>query len=293
MIWRNPVTVKELRSRMRGFRAFAVLMVYLGLVSGLALLIYALRGASTANVAEGSTIGKTLFSGIFIGEMLLACLIGPAFTSGAISGERERQTWDLLSMTLLKPRQIVMGKLGSAVAFLLLLLVASVPLQSLAFLMGGVTLAEIILGSVLLIVSTITFSALGLFFSSGATWTLAATLVTYAITLALLIGLPVIAMYALPVVSVFAVVGTSTPSALEASLLFFGGFLICLHPIATAVATEIMLLGTGSPFFYTQVLSGGGSVPVPSPWIVHSILYLGIAALLVALSARRVGRPER
>ncbi len=293
MIWRNPITIKELRSRMRGFRAFAILMVYLGLVSGLALLIYALQGSAGAGVAEGSTVGKTLFAGIFLGEMLLACLIGPAFTSGAISGERERQTWDLLYMTLLKPRQIVMGKLGSAVAFLLLLLVASVPLQSLAFLMGGVTLAEIILGSVLLIVSTIMFSALGLFFSSRSRRTLTATLVTYAITLALVIGLPVIAMYALPVVSMVALLGTSSTAALEASLFIIAGLLICLHPIATAIATEVMLLETGSPFFYTQYLSGGASLPVPSPWIIHSILYLALAALLIALSVRATGKPER
>lgn len=282
---------------MRGFRAFAILIVYLSLVSGLALLIYALYGSSGASATEGSAIGKMLFGGVFLGEMLLACLIGPAFTSGAISGERERQTWDLLRMTLLKPRQIVMGKLGSTVAFLLLLLAASAPLQSLAFLMGGVTLVEIILGSVLLIASTITFSALGMFFSSSSRRTLGATMITYAITLAILIGLPVIAMYILPSISVFVLFGSmsgsSSSAALEGVLLLIGGLFICLNPIATAVATEIILLEKGSPFFYMQYLSGGSSVPVPSPWIVHTILYLIASILLILLSVRAAGKPER
>ena len=134
---------------------------------------------------------------------------------------------------------------------------------------------------------------LPLFFSSTARRTLTSTMVTYAVTLAILLGIPVIASYVLPFVSIIALVGTNTSAAFEAFLLLLGGLLICLNPFATAVATEIMLLEENTPFYYIQYLSGGASVPVPSPWIVHTILYLAISALFISLSVRSAGRPER
>ncbi len=48
-------------------------------------------------------------------------LVGPVFTAGSISSERERQTLELLLTTTLKPSQILMGKLiaGYRVSFVL------------------------------------------------------------------------------------------------------------------------------------------------------------------------------
>ncbi|MBN8639889.1 MAG: hypothetical protein J0M07_31545, partial [Anaerolineae bacterium] len=90
----NPVMIKELRGRMRGVRAFAVITVYLGLMSGFASLIYLVYAASTraSGSAAAGEIGRVLFLGIVGIELLLIIFIAPAFTAGAITGERERQT---------------------------------------------------------------------------------------------------------------------------------------------------------------------------------------------------------
>jgi len=61
----------------------------------------------------------------------------PGLTSGAISGERERQTLDVLLVTPLSPGEIVVSKLLATSAFITLLVVATLPLYILAFSYGG------------------------------------------------------------------------------------------------------------------------------------------------------------
>src|SRR5215207_8149153 len=62
----NPVMLKELRGRMRGMRAFVVMTVYLGLMSGFATLLYLLytTGMRTSASAAAGEIGRVLFMGI-------------------------------------------------------------------------------------------------------------------------------------------------------------------------------------------------------------------------------------
>src|SRR5262245_6219709 len=165
---RNPVVVKELRGRMRGMRAFVVLTVYLTLMSGFVTLLYVLNASwlSNPNSGAGANIGRLLFAGIVGTELFLVTFIAPTFTAGAISGERERQTYDLLRTTLLPARSLVIGKLVSALSYVFLLLLAAIPLQSIAFLFGGVTESEVLLSFIILVVTAITLGSVGIYFSS-------------------------------------------------------------------------------------------------------------------------------
>ncbi len=64
--------------------------------------------------------------------------IAPALTAVAIAGERERGTFDLLRVTLLSEKDIILGKLGACLARLwpgFLVLVLLIPFQ---FLWGGI-----------------------------------------------------------------------------------------------------------------------------------------------------------
>ena len=64
--------------------------------------------------------------------------LAPAFTSGAISLEREKQTLDMLAATPISSLAIVVGKLFSALAYVFLLIAASIPLTAIVFVFGGV-----------------------------------------------------------------------------------------------------------------------------------------------------------
>ncbi|MBZ0292981.1 MAG: hypothetical protein K8L99_10505 [Anaerolineae bacterium] len=295
----NPVMLKELRGRMRGIRAFIVITIYLGLMSGFTALLYLILIAQ--NQASGSAsagqIGRVLFVGLVGIELLLIIFIAPAFTAGAITGERERQTYDLLRTTLLASPSFVIGKLESALSYILLLLFSAIPLQSIAFLFGGVSESELVLAFVILMVTAITLGTVGIFFSAITPRTLSASVRSYTVALAVTFGVPVLA--SLPLLNAFvnAVSGFGTgitgSPVLEAIFIYISLILVSLNPITTALVTQQLLAERQIAGFWGQILSSNGStIPLVSPWISFSILYLVIATVLVVLAVRRMRRVE-
>ena len=75
-------------------------------------------------------------------EFLMLILIMPAMTAGSISGERERQTLDLMLTTCMTPADIVLGKLEAALGTMFLMVVSSLPILAMVFVYGGVTASE-------------------------------------------------------------------------------------------------------------------------------------------------------
>ncbi|MCR4406762.1 MAG: ABC transporter permease [Anaerolineae bacterium] len=291
----NPVMLKELRGQMRGWRAFAVLTVYLLLLSCVTIVLYlavytTYSAAGVGGTLIGVRVGRTLFSGIVLLELLLMCFIAPAFTVGAISGERERLTYDLLVITLLRPRSIVAGKLGAALAYVVLLILAALPLQSLAFILGGVSPAELFIAQSGLLVTALISASLGLFFSSLVRSTFLSTVLTYSVILFVTGGLPaIILMILIPLTGLW---GSTTPSWPIQALLIYGlGFLACTNPFITAVLTEVVLLEKNAWLFFTVAVDGHG-LPLVSPWAVYVLLCLLASLLLIASSVRLVRAPR-
>jgi hypothetical protein len=296
----NPVMIKELRGRMRGARAFALLTVYLGLMSGFAGLLYLTfnsfaRGSAlgTAGSAAAGEIGRVLFMGIVGVEMLLIIFIAPAFTAGAVTGERERQTYDLLQTTLLSSPAFILGKLESALGFIVLLLLAAIPLQSLAFLFGGVSEIEIALSFIILLVTAVALGAVGMLFSVLLPRTLTASVRAYSTIAAGMFIIPALVGFALNLVREVIFRGGSVTPAVEAALTYAGLIATALNPITTALQTQTLLVERQIVGIWTLTLASDGStIPMISPWMPFCVLYLAIAAILIALAIRRAGRME-
>jgi len=109
----NPIVAKEYRSRMRTWRSPLALITYIVLLGGLGWAVFSAISYSIANNQGGGpyNYGESLFIYLVIFQMLMLAFITPALTAGAISGERERQTIDLLFVTPLRPFSIIWGKL--------------------------------------------------------------------------------------------------------------------------------------------------------------------------------------
>jgi hypothetical protein len=112
----------------------------------------------------------------------------PGFTSGAIAGERERQTLVPLQITLLRPRSILFGKIAASLAFLALLIVATIPLLSVSYLIGGVTITEVVKAAALVLATGVVLACLTAAVSTFMKRVQAATVVAYGLTLALTLG---------------------------------------------------------------------------------------------------------
>jgi ABC-2 type transport system permease protein len=291
-IRRNPVALKELRGRMRGSRAFVVLTIYVALMSIFTVVLYLIYTASASVTlsTSGGVIGKTIFAGLVGIELFLVCFVAPAFTAGAISGERERRTFNLLRTTLLPARRIVTGKLLSALAYIVLLLLVAVPLQSLAFLMGGVTIEEVLLSVELLLVTAIGYGAAGIFFSAVTKRTLAASILTYTFALVMTVAMP-LATLVLGMFTGFGMTGIGSP-VVEALLTYLFELVAATNPIATAVLTETVLQQQGTAFFFMQTLNNGTKIPLVSSWITYTAIYLLATVAFVLLAIREVRRTQ-
>jgi hypothetical protein len=294
----NPVMLKELRGRMRGMRAFVVITVYLGLMSAVTVLIYLISTPLTKGQSAAVTgdLGRTLFAWVVGIELLLIIFIAPAFTSGAITGERERKTYDLLQTTLLPSASFVVGKLESSLSYILLLLLAAIPLQSIAFLFGGVSELELVMAFVILVVTAVALGTVGLYFSSSVDRTLTASVRAYTVALVITFGIPLIMSLVLNFYG-NALTGSGTGIAnspvLETILIYVGLLLTSLNPIATGLYTQYMLTQKQQLGFVTVTLNSNGSlIPLVSPWVSFTIIYLITSAILIALSIRRVRRTE-
>lgn len=287
----NPVMLKELRGRMRGVRAFAVMTVYLALMSGFTTLLYLVYGSisRTSGSAAAGEIGRVLFLGVVGIELLLIIFIAPAFTAGAITGERERQTYDLLQTTLLATPSFVIGKLESALGYILLLLLSGIPLQSIAFLFGGVTEAELILSFVILIVTAIALGTVGIYFSAAMPRTLVASVRAYSVILGVMFVAPVILATILDIVNnlLFIRAGSAISPVLEAIVRYLDLLLTSINPVATGLASQELLVNQRVLGFWSYTLrSDGSTIPLVSPWISFTIIYLTVSAVLIVLTIR-------
>jgi ABC-2 type transport system permease protein len=296
---RNPITLKEMRSRMRGRRAFVVLTLNTLLLGGLVSLIYMTYAASAQVISSPSnlqSLGKTIFATAVGMQLLITCFTSSSAAVGAISSERERQTFELLRTTLLPARSLVLGKLSAAVLFNLLIILSAIPIASLSFFFGGVTLEEIVIASIFLVVTAIAFSTIGLFCSSLMRRTSQATAVSTVVTLILAFGLPVfmLIMQGLLSTMMYASNQTGVPTVeAEMTRNFILWLLISISPLSAGVATLATLLDNQSAFTMTIPLTGGVSVTYPSPWITYTVVYLLMSLLLIWLSVRVVKRVDK
>jgi ABC-type transport system involved in multi-copper enzyme maturation permease subunit len=189
----NPVLARELKQRMRGRLTWLVVTGYLAVLAVILRFVYlgasqTLSGTDFADPLASATVGRSIFHWLLFFMLMLVCFIVPGLTASAISGERERQTLVSLQVTLLRPRSIVLGKLLSSLAFTSFLVIASLPLLSVPFLVGGVSVAEVFKGVLMILLTAVVLACLAVGCSAVLRRTQAATVVAYGLTAALTIG---------------------------------------------------------------------------------------------------------
>ncbi|MGH9280267.1 MAG: ABC transporter permease [Acidimicrobiales bacterium] len=192
----NPVLERELRQRLRGRAAWVVLFLYLAVLGVILKLVYDVAAqpgvlVPLSDAQTASTVGRSIFHWLLFFMLGLICFIVPGLTAAAIAGERERQTLIPLQVTLLGARSIVYGKLVASLAFVVLLLIAALPLVSVSFLLGGVDVVEVAKGMAMLLVVAVAIACLSLACSSAFGRTQTATVAAYGIVAALVIGTPI------------------------------------------------------------------------------------------------------
>ena len=188
----NPILQRELLVNLRMSRAFVLLFLYIAL---LGMVVFAAwpsdtrldlteSGGQTHSEAANQP-GTRLVNMFFLGQYILMGLMTPSFAAGAIAGEKERKTYEMLLASPLRPTAIVLGKLLASLSYLAVLVFASLPIVMLCLPLGGMSLWEVLATYVAMGASVVTFGMISLAASSYFTRTVAALLVSYIIILPL------------------------------------------------------------------------------------------------------------
>ena len=178
----NPVLSRELRVALRNERAFALLAIYVAVLGA----IVASQFPSDRTVADtagevGAGAGYALLWTFCQAQALLVVILLPALAAGALAQERERQTLEPLLLTPLTPGQIVWGKAAGVLCFGALLLLATLPLTSLSFMLGGVSPADVITAYAVLLGLAAFVTGFGLYCSARWPNATQATLACYSL----------------------------------------------------------------------------------------------------------------
>jgi ABC-type transport system involved in multi-copper enzyme maturation permease subunit len=162
----NPILVRETRARFRHWGAFALLLGY-------AALLAIVMGTSYADAVTRAfylknplfrlpAVGHELFFTLTWMQALAWTFIAPALTSASIAREREDGLFESLLLSPLTPLQVLIGKLLSALSLVSLLILASLPVQAICFLMGGLAPSDFLSALALHFVTATTSATIGL-----------------------------------------------------------------------------------------------------------------------------------
>ena len=161
----NPILAFSATRRMRSFRTMVTVTAYAGML--LLIAGFMLRGMFRGSVTiQGMQQGVRCYLVLTAAQFALLVLIGPAMTSGAIAGERERQTLDLLLVTNTRSFRIAAGKLLESFALLALMIVSGLPAMCLTVVVGGVTFEQVLVSMLFLLAVAFGTVSVGVFASA-------------------------------------------------------------------------------------------------------------------------------
>lgn len=181
----NPVMQRELLTNLRANRAFLLMLLYQLALAFVLLVAY--PSGQRVDLSTDSAAARQLVDFFFLGQYVLASLMAPTFAAGAISGEKERKTYEMLLASPLRPWAIVIGKMVASLTHLAVLIIASLPIIMLALPLGGVSLYEVLAAYLWLLISIILFGSIGLACSCGFRRTASSLVVSYLVILPLVI----------------------------------------------------------------------------------------------------------
>lgn len=147
--WFNAILIKESRQALKSRQFVAVFMLLLAIAW--VVSVFGLLNSGAA--LEFGAVGRDFFYYFYVVLAFAAIIIVPFSAFRSLLSERDLNTYDLLIITSLKPRQIVWGKLLSSGLQLFLFYSAITPFMAFASLLQGFntgTAAVLLVGTLLL-----------------------------------------------------------------------------------------------------------------------------------------------
>lgn len=263
----NPVLVKELRQRFRNFRSPLLVSLYLLVIGVMVLGFIYIAWRSMAGYYQPDS-SKAIFIILSVIQLGLIGFVTPGLTAGAISGERERQTLNVLLTTKLSSWGIVHSKMLSSISFMVLLVLATLPLYSIVFLYGGISPWQVLGVFGFYMVTIFLFASVGMACSTHFKRTGVSTITAYGIVLFLAGGTGLLALFIYELVN-----GPNVP--------------IHVVPLISQLLLDINPVAVLMKILAEDLMPFDKALWLPY-WLIYLLFYAVVGALLLFWSTRKL-----
>ena len=177
----NPIVKKDLQVTVRSMRMSWGLFAYEAALAVAFLLALLVIQEESSYMPDGNIYSSLvyLFPVVAAAQVCIVALYVPIITASSISGEKERQTFDIMLTTCMSPFSIVFGKVASAVIRILFFVAASTPIMALSFVVGGLSWSNLFYYLLAIILFSVFSGSIGILSSAFCRKSVAAVLLSF------------------------------------------------------------------------------------------------------------------
>ena len=273
----NPITKKDIKITSRGKRFFIELFIYEVIVMiAFIIAIDTFFGKGNVKSADYNSFSG-LFPAVSIVQMIIVSFIIPVMTGASISGEKERQTFDIMLTTAMKPFSIVWGKLSSVDIRVLMFVIASLPLVAVSFVSGSISWSMLFMFIGMMVVYSFFVASIGIYASAICRKSMTAIILSFTIMFFMALGTILIA--AVEIISF--------------GKLIISSIFLLFNPVL--YFEELFMIANGKMYFISvSSFEDLASFDKGYSWIlISTIAMIIMTVLFMYLAARRIDPLKR
>ena len=176
----NPIVKKDIKVQSRSMKICWGVFSYeliLALVFFLAMsMIQQQSRYSNGNIFASMV---WLYPVLAVTQLVILGIVVPVRTASAISGEKERQTFDIMMTTSMMPFSVISGKVTTAIVQSMFYVVASMPVMALPFIIGGMPWSALFWFLAIALLVSLFSASIGVLCSSLCRKTISAVILSY------------------------------------------------------------------------------------------------------------------
>lgn len=291
----NPIVKKDVRVQARSIKICLGVFFYeliLALVFFFAMfIIQQERRYSTDNIYSYMV---WLYPVLSLTQLVILGVVVPVRTASAISGEKERQTFDIMMTTSMTPLGVILGKVMTAIVQSMLFVVGSMPIMALCFVIGGMSWSYLFWFLAIALLVSLFSASIGILCSSLCRKSISAVIMSYGFYLVffLVTFLPYL-IYLITNNARYSMNGITQP------VYSYGenwGLFLLLNPAVYLMEFFVRIM-TGQSVVSSFVNATGwfqtrgpiNYVVAGNRWMIFStILFVAVSVLFLLLAARRI-----
>lgn len=275
----NPIVIREIKQTFRKPRIFWIFMVYLFALSAIAFYIFGMISNISGDYDPGAA---TAVYFVILGmQMFIMTFTVPIITASAITGEKERQTFDLLIITKTSMHDIIVGKLLSSLMIIAIMVALSLPIYAVIFYYGGVSVIQFIFNIIYLMSYVAMIGSLGILFSTIMKKSTAASTATISFIFATVIGTWM--LFGM-IYGVFSIISYT----FNIEIWRVVGVLFIFNPIISFISMVDNQLGSTVSWDIIEEIGFGLENKFIYCWHINIFLYLFLTHLMIKAAAKKI-----